>query len=197
MGADEAILPFLVPPAPDCATYDAPADAATDVCSYGPVTLEWTAAITGGTVTLGYDVYFGTNPTPPFVINVSTTSYSPTGLLPNTTYYWKIVPKNVTGDAVGCLTYSFTTINAEVTSANGDTRCGPGTVNLTASGSGTFNWYTAASGGTSVATGSPYTPSVASTTNYWCLHLMAAPMELLVCQMQFRPVVTLLKQDCF
>ncbi|MBL0073701.1 MAG: hypothetical protein IPP34_18610 [Bacteroidetes bacterium] len=112
-------------------------------------------------------MYFGTNPTPPFVINVSTTSYSPTGLLPNTTYYWKIVPKNVTGDAVGCLTYSFTTINAEVTSANGDARCGPGTVNLTASGSGTFNWYTAASGGTSVATGSPYTPSVASTTNYW------------------------------
>lgn len=167
MGADEGDFTFLVPPAPDCATYDAPADAATDVCSYGTVTLDWTAAITGGIVTLGYDVYFGTNPTPPFVTNVSSTNYSPSGLLPNTTYYWKIVPKNVTGDAVGCLTYSFTTINAEVTSANGDTRCGPGTVNLTASGSGTFNWYTAASGGAPVGTGSPFSPNVTSTTNYW------------------------------
>ncbi len=167
IGADEGTFTIYVPPVPDCATYDAPANGATDICSYGTVVLDWTAAITGGPVTLGYDVYFGTSPTPPFITNVTVTNYSPTGLLPNTTYYWQIVPKNGTGDATGCATWSFTTINAVLTTANGDTRCGPGTVNLTATGAGTFNWYTAASGGSPVATGSPYSPSVVGTTNYW------------------------------
>jgi len=49
-----------------------------------------------------------------------------------------------------------------------DTRCGVGTVSLGASASsGTINWYAAASGGTSLATGSPYTPTVTGTTTFY------------------------------
>lgn len=47
-------------------------------------------------------------------------------------------------------------------------RCGPGSVSLSASGSGTLNWYDASSGGNLVNTGSNYTtPSLASTTTYY------------------------------
>ena len=47
-------------------------------------------------------------------------------------------------------------------------RCGPGSVSLSASGSGTLNWYNAASGGSVVTTGTTYTtPSLSATTNYY------------------------------
>lgn len=167
MGADEGTFVIQLPPLPDCATYVAPADLANDVCSYASVQLKWSAPTTGGPVTQGYDVYFGTNPVPSFVANVNTLTYTLPVLLPNTTYYWQIVPKNATGTASGCSVYSFTTIAAEITGTTGDTRCGAGTVNLSASGSGTFNWYTAASGGSPVFTGPSYSPSIAATTDYW------------------------------
>jgi len=47
-------------------------------------------------------------------------------------------------------------------------RCGSGSVTLGASGSGTLKWYTGASGGISIATGSSYTtPTLSATTNYY------------------------------
>lgn len=47
-------------------------------------------------------------------------------------------------------------------------RCGPGTVTLAASGSGTLNWYDAPVGGTLLATGTAYTtPNISSTTTYY------------------------------
>jgi len=48
-------------------------------------------------------------------------------------------------------------------------RCGPGTVALRASAStGTINWYTASSGGSSIATGTTFTtPSLSTTTTYY------------------------------
>lgn len=75
-------------------------------------TLTWTAAQDA----TSYDVYFSTNQTlvntsnaSALVANVTGLSYS-TGLLNvSTTYYWKIVPKNLLGEAIGCVTYSFTT----------------------------------------------------------------------------------------
>lgn len=48
-----------------------------------------------------------------------------------------------------------------------DTICGAGTVNLTASGPGTLNWYTAQSGGTLVNSGNTYSPSLSTTTTYY------------------------------
>jgi hypothetical protein len=47
--------------------------------------------------------------------------------------------------------------------------CGPGVVDLSANGcaGGTLNWYSAASGGTLVNTGTTYSPNISSTTSYW------------------------------
>jgi Zn-dependent metalloprotease len=46
-------------------------------------------------------------------------------------------------------------------------RCGPGTIKLTAAGSNNLNWYTTQTGGTSVYTGTDYSPNVTTTTTYY------------------------------
>lgn len=54
--------------------------------------------------------------------------------------------------------------------AMGASRCGPGTVNLSASGcnNGTLKWYSQANGGTALAQGATFTtPSINSTTPYY------------------------------
>lgn len=89
---------------PNCATAFVPANSATNV-AVNP-TLTWTS---GGANPTSYDVYFGTTSNPTFVGNQVGTSYAPAGLSANSTYFWKIVPKNATGDAVGCTELSFTT----------------------------------------------------------------------------------------
>ncbi len=51
----------------------------------------------------------------------------------------------------------------------GATICGPGTVNLSATGSGngTLRWWDAPGGGNVVATGNNFSPNIAGTTNYY------------------------------
>ena len=56
-----------------------------------------------------YDVYFGTSSNPSFVRNTTGTSYNPSRLAPNTTYYWSIVAKNTDGTARS-ETFRFTTV---------------------------------------------------------------------------------------
>ncbi|WP_129021049.1 Ig-like domain-containing protein [Edaphocola flava] len=57
-----------------------------------------------------------------------------------------------------------------IMTATGAQRCGAGTVSLTATANtgATINWFTAATGGTSIGTGSPFTtPSISATTTYY------------------------------
>jgi hypothetical protein len=98
---------------PGCAGNVAPADAATGVVVPGNVTFTWTAPTTGDPA-VSYDLYYGLTAGNAniFVGNYTTltTPVNITGF--NTTFYWKIVPKNVGGPAVGCSEWSFTTIPA-------------------------------------------------------------------------------------
>lgn len=63
------------------------------------------------------------------------------------------------------------TVNATptITGVTGNSRCGTGTVALSATASsGTINWYAASSGGSSLGTGTSYTtPSISATTTYY------------------------------
>jgi hypothetical protein len=91
---------------PSCASPISPLAGASGTAHSG--NLEWEAV--GGADT--YDVYFGTSATPPQVATDQVaTTYPLDCLLPETTYYWKVVPKNGDGSATGCATWSFTTDN--------------------------------------------------------------------------------------
>ena len=112
-----------IPPAttaPGCSTLSTPANAATGV-AVAP-TLTW-AASSGAD---SYDVYLDTNPNPTTMVgNTSGTSFTVTSNLAlNTTYYWKVIPKNSIGSASGCTVYSFTTTSTL-------TYCGPLAFTLT------------------------------------------------------------------
>lgn len=128
--------------APTCSESPNPQDGATGVST--TPTLTW-SSVSGAT---SYDVYFGTSSNPPYATNKTTTSYSPGTLNPNTTYYWKIVPKNSCGSATGCQVWSFTTGSEPLSctaNANPSSGNAPLTVNFTSSASGgnspyTFNW---------------------------------------------------------
>ncbi|MDQ2842052.1 MAG: DUF4091 domain-containing protein [Acidobacteriota bacterium] len=66
--------------------------------------LSWAASANA----TSYDVYFGSSATPSKAATASVTSFSPNGLLSNTTYYWQVVAKNAAGIASSPL-WSFTT----------------------------------------------------------------------------------------
>lgn len=91
------------------ATNPIPADNATDLCYKGTGTLtalNWSAAAGA----LNYDVYFGTTATPTYLITRTQLNAATGALAANTTYYWRVVPKNICGETIGTvITWSFTT----------------------------------------------------------------------------------------
>jgi len=106
-----SIWHFKTLAAPAQITDPIPADAATGQAV--AITLRWTAP----TSAASYDVYFGTDQTA--VTNANTGSavfrgnqtavqFTPSGVLQNTTYYWRIDPKNAAGTTNGQV-LSFTT----------------------------------------------------------------------------------------
>jgi len=97
-------------PSSVCAVKDNyPANAASNQCLNQ--ILSWSPGDGNPT---NYKVYFGTNPSPPFVANTTHTYYNPGPLSMFTTYYWKIVPENSFGAATNVTTWSFTTGQGDV-----------------------------------------------------------------------------------
>ncbi|MHC4109753.1 MAG: hypothetical protein ACYSUY_01680 [Planctomycetota bacterium] len=66
--------------------------------------LSWTA----GSGTMSHNVYFGTISPPPFVRNQTSTTFDPSTMAYNTTYYWRIDEVNEGGKTSGTV-WSFTT----------------------------------------------------------------------------------------
>ena len=107
-------IEFAPPVPPVCAINMNPMPAATNVCPTQTL-LSWSQGV--GSPAFDYLVYLGTDgggvTTPTNIFNgVLTTNPSqvvPGGLLDNTTYYWQIIPQNISGQATGCGIESFTT----------------------------------------------------------------------------------------
>ena len=96
----------------------------------------------------------------------TTITYNTPNPITATTYYMAI------SSSLGCPSSSSTvaavTFANNITTTTPATRCGVGAVSLNATASsGTLKWYAGAIGGLSLATGSPYTPTVSSTTTYY------------------------------
>jgi subtilisin family serine protease len=95
---------------PDCTNPVSPSDGSTDVAVNS--SLFWEAA----SEATGYNLYFGTNNPPTNILNGvdqgNVITFTPsTAMNYNQTYYWKVVPYNADGQAIGCSIWSFTTEN--------------------------------------------------------------------------------------
>ncbi len=91
-----------------------------------------------------------------------TITYSKAG-----TYDVKLVVSNTQGtDSVVQTKYISVNPASAAPAVTGDKRCGPGVVNLSATGSG-LEWYDAPTGGTKVNTGTTYAPNLNATTTYY------------------------------
>lgn len=74
------------------------------------VVLEWNASDVDVNDILTYDIFFGTTTTPPNIVTSHTSkNYTRTGLLPNTTYYWRIDVKDGKGGKSTGQLWSFKT----------------------------------------------------------------------------------------
>ena len=99
-------------------------------------------------------------------VGTNSNTYTPSSNVTSTTFYMATVSCNSAPIAAG------DTVEVHVpvllTSAGGS-RCGAGTVNLTASGAlnDSINWYASATAVTPLYTGTTYSPSVSATTNYY------------------------------
>jgi len=102
--------------------------------------------------------------------NVGTNSatYTPSAAITATRYYRVYRTCNNLGDTSAVLTVALN--NPQLLSTIPAVRCGSGTVTLGATGSAgvTYNWYTAATGGQPIFTGTSYTtPVLSATTTYY------------------------------
>lgn len=141
----------------------APTTTGAPRCGAGTVTLtaaggsagqyRWYTVATGGTAIPGQTAATYTTPS-----------------LTTSTDYWVAINN---GSCEGARTMVTATINTVPTAptTTGASRCGPGTVTLTASGgaAGQYRWYTVATGGIAISgeVNATYVPSITGTTNYY------------------------------
>jgi hypothetical protein len=118
----------------------------------GTGTIKWYNASTGGTLLS------------------SGNSYTTPSISSTTIYY--VLDSIVATGCTSSRTAVTATVNAVPSAPTGTSasRCGTGTVGLSASGTGTIKWYNASTGGTLLSSGNSYTtPSISTTTIYYAL----------------------------
>lgn len=127
-------------------------------CDAGSVTLNATSSA-------GNTVWYA-NPTGGTAL-ATTNNFVTPSISGTTTYYVEAT----TGSCTSPRTAVIATVNTTpvITSTTPATRCDSGTLTLTAvANSGTLNWYSVPTGGTSLATGTSFvTPSLSGTTTYY------------------------------
>ncbi|MCU0429940.1 MAG: T9SS type A sorting domain-containing protein [Cytophagaceae bacterium] len=135
------------------------------------------------TTNIGADVNLCTNNTPSFTSSLTHPSFQYQWLLngvaiagaTTSSYAPRIAGTyrlNITQATAGCSFFDEAIIsNSNAVTANNANFCAPPAipVNLSVSGTGPFNWFTAATGGTQVATNSSTytTPAISATTSYF------------------------------
>ncbi len=113
-GWDALVSCVSLPDAPACVIPSLPLDNAVDLALN--TSISWTPGL--GEAPETYDVYFGTDSDALILVsdNQVGTSYTPSGLLNGTTYYWSVIASNLGGNSAtvpsDCFVNSFTTVEA-------------------------------------------------------------------------------------
>ncbi len=120
---------------------------------YNPGNIQWEQSTDGGNTWTA-------------ITGANAVTYIVTGITTNRLYRVK-----VTNNTSVCYTNTatLTVQEAVITGTTPGSRCGTGPVTLSATGTGTsYKWYTTATGGTAIFTGSPFnTPSISASTTYY------------------------------
>ncbi|HEX5652768.1 MAG TPA: hypothetical protein VFX58_06830, partial [Chitinophagaceae bacterium] len=101
-------------------------------------------------------------------VGTNSTTYTPDGPVSGPTWYQAIVSCGLNSGTSNVVSVGY--LNPQVLTTTPASRCGFGTVDLQATGSGssTLNWYSSASGGTVLGSGSPFTtPAIGTTTTFY------------------------------
>jgi hypothetical protein len=128
-------------------------------CDAGTLTLS--ATTTGGVIS------WYANPTGGVSLATGT-SFTTPSISSSTDYYVEAFSSTCT-TATRIIVNAVINSSIPITSSSGGSRCGTGTVNLSASSaSGTISWFTSATGGVAIGSGTNFTtPSISATTNYY------------------------------
>ncbi|MBS1734567.1 MAG: hypothetical protein JST02_14825, partial [Bacteroidetes bacterium] len=144
---------------------------ASTFCSSGSAFLSATGFTCGDGVSYQWQYSTDGFTTPLNLAGQTVPSNASTGnIITTTAYRLKVTCAN--GGGIAYSNVITITVNAPlVSTTTGATRCGRGTVNLTASTATTgasLNWYSSATGGSILFTGSPFTtPAISATTTYY------------------------------
>ena len=139
------------------------------VCSGNGTTVNLTGQTTGVTniILQWYSSTDGTTFTP--ISGATSATLSTGALTANTSYYCAVTCSN-NSETVNSNTVIITVQDPQITATTPAGRCGTGTVSLgaTANAGSSINWFTAATGGSVIGTGTNFiTPSIAATTTYY------------------------------
>ncbi|RYE19179.1 MAG: hypothetical protein EOP51_20430, partial [Sphingobacteriales bacterium] len=157
---------IVTPPACSGAPVAGTASASgTDFCSSGSATLTLTGFTTGvtGISIQWYNTVSGA------ISGATSATYTTPIVTTNSSYFARVTCANG-GGFTDSNTVNLTIQNPAIASTTPGTRCGTGSVSLTATGSsGTVvNWFASANGGSPLFTGTNFmTPNIAATTTYY------------------------------
>ncbi|MEO5642848.1 MAG: T9SS type A sorting domain-containing protein [Bacteroidia bacterium] len=129
----------------------------SSICASGSATL------TASGYTAGGSIQWQDSPDNITFTNIAAATNPTLSVTPSSTRFYRTVicgVHNSTSDTVTVI------VVTSPTTVSG-TRCGTGPVSLSASGSGTLNWFDAPTAGNQVNSGTTYTPTVAATTTYY------------------------------
>jgi hypothetical protein len=146
---------------------------------------------TGGTPTLTLSSYAGgtiqwqestaSNSGPWTNVGTGGLTYTPSAAITQTTYYQAVVTCTASAASVTSNVVTVNLISSSITGTTPGSRCGPGSVQLSATTTpgAQVLWFDAASGGNYVGSGSPFnTPSISATTTYYAGSGVVTPASI-------------------
>jgi len=149
------------------------------VCNGGKSTISLTPSSSFGAGSIQWQMSLNGSSSSYNDISGATGASYTTDSLSNSTYYQAII-KDQAGNTCSTVQNTVVVNKPQILSTTNASRCGTGTVTLTATSTGgTISWYDVATGGIALATGSSYSPSItvskvyyASVTNNSCTSLV-------------------------
>ena len=161
---------------PSCSGTPAPGAtiaSTTTACAGQPITLSLTTATTGTGVTYQWQSSTDGGTTWTNITNATNATYVTSVSIP--TSFKCIVTCSSTNGTSTPVAIGVSQSNAIISNA---VICAPGTATLSPTGSTTYNWYDAAVGGTLLATGTTYAPTVSTNSTYYVASVNASPSSV-------------------